>query len=207
MSQFFKYPPVSITATNPSVGLNGQPATTSSTLVAGIDPGGDQTPLSVDGTGALNVNVISPAPATNYALETGGHLESIDTKLDAQATAALQTAGNASLASIDTKLTAPLSVTGPLTDTQLRASPVPISATALPLPTGAATETTLAAFSAKTAAALVPEKFDYQDIMYVGATTDIDTVVYKLGGSGGTTVATLTMGYDGSSRLTSVTRS
>ena len=54
------------------------------------------------------------------------------------ATAALQTAGNASLASIDSKLTAPLTVTGPITDTQLRASPVAVSASSLPLPTGAA---------------------------------------------------------------------
>jgi hypothetical protein len=37
----------------------------------------------------------------------------------------------------------------PLTDTQLRASPVPVSAAALPLPTGAATETTLAALNGK----------------------------------------------------------
>lgn len=35
-------------------------------------------------------------------------------------------------------------VSGPLTDTELRASPVPISVASLPLPTGAATETTLA---------------------------------------------------------------
>jgi len=35
-------------------------------------------------------------------------------------------------------------VTGPLTDTQLRASAVPVSASALPLPTGAATQTTVA---------------------------------------------------------------
>lgn len=71
------------------------------------------------------------------------------------ATAANQVIGNASLASIDGKLTAPLSVTGPLTDTQLRASAVsvtgpltdaqlrasavPVSAASLPLPTGAAT--------------------------------------------------------------------
>jgi hypothetical protein len=31
-------------------------------------------------------------------------------------------------------------------------------------------------------------------------------VVYKTGGSGGTTVATLTLAYDGSDKLTSVTR-
>lgn len=44
----------------------------------------------------------------------------------------------------DTQLRAtPVPVSGPLTDTQLRASAVPISAASLPLPTGAATETTL----------------------------------------------------------------
>lgn len=46
------------------------------------------------------------------------------------------------LASIDTKLTAPLSVTGPLTDTQLRASPVPVSGT---VTTGGLTDTQLRA--------------------------------------------------------------
>lgn len=44
-------------------------------------------------------------------------------------TSALQISGNASLASIDSKLMSPLSVTGPLTDAQLRATPVPISGT------------------------------------------------------------------------------
>lgn len=43
------------------------------------------------------------------------------------ATAANQVIGNASLASIDGKLTAPLSITGPLTDTQLRASAVSVT--------------------------------------------------------------------------------
>jgi len=97
----------------------------------------------------------------------------------------------------------------------------PVSAASLPLPTGAATEATLLdvetntldtktaviALSQKTASALVPEPFDYIIITYVGATTDIDTVVYKLGGAGGTLVATLTLGYDGSNRLSTVTRS
>lgn len=52
------------------------------------------------------------------------------------ATAANQVTGNASLASIDSKLTSPLAVTGPLTDAQLRASAVPVSATSLPSPSG-----------------------------------------------------------------------
>lgn len=61
-------------------------------------------------------------------------------------------------------------------------------------------------FSGKSASALVSQAYDYIATTYVGATTKVDTVVYKSGGSGGTTVATLTMGYDGSDRLTSVTR-
>lgn len=43
------------------------------------------------------------------------------------ATEAKQDVGNASLASIDSKLTSPITVTGPLTNAQLRATPVPIS--------------------------------------------------------------------------------
>lgn len=44
----------------------------------------------------------------------------------------------------------PLPVSGPLTDAQLRAAAVPVSAAALPLPTGASTEATLALIKAKT---------------------------------------------------------
>lgn len=52
--------------------------------------------------------------------------------------------------------TQPVSIAswGGLTDTQLRATPVPVSAASLPLPNGAAAETTLAAMSAKLPAAL-----------------------------------------------------
>lgn len=63
------------------------------------------------------------------------------------------------------------------------------------------------ALNQKVAAALVPEQHDYIALTYVGATTDISTITYKDGGVSGTTVATLTLGYDGSNRLTSVTRS
>ena len=81
-------------------------------------------------------------------------------------TSALQTSGNASLTSIDGKIPAGLTVTtgrlqvelpagsatSGLTDTQLRATPVPVSNASLPLPTGAATETTLSALNSKVTA-------------------------------------------------------
>jgi hypothetical protein len=46
---------------------------------------------------------------------------------------------------------------------------------------------------------------DYIALSYTG--TNLTGVTYKEGGSGGTTVATLTLAYDGSDNLTSVTKS
>jgi len=45
---------------------------------------------------------------------------------------------------------------------------------------------------------------DYLDLSYTG--DNLTGVVYKTGGSGGTTVATLVLVYDGSDNLTSVTK-
>lgn len=67
-----------------------------------------------------------------------------------------------------------------------------------------ATEETLQAI-----AGLVPDAFDYIALTYVAAgngTGEIYTVTFKTGGSGGTTVATLTLAYDASDRLSSVTK-
>lgn len=52
---------------------------------------------------------------------------------------------------------------------------------------------------------LVPSSFDYISISYTGS--NLTGVVYKSGGSGGTTISTLTLGYDGSNNLTSITKS
>lgn len=46
---------------------------------------------------------------------------------------------------------------------------------------------------------------DYIALSYTGS--NLTGVVYKDGGAGGTTVATLTLAYDGSNNLTSVTKS
>ena len=45
---------------------------------------------------------------------------------------------------------------------------------------------------------------DYISLSYTGA--NLTGIVYKIGGSGGTTVATLALTYDGSNNLTSVTK-
>lgn len=52
---------------------------------------------------------------------------------------------------------------------------------------------------------LVPTKFDYIALGYTGA--NLTTAVYKLGGASGTTISTLTLAYDGSDNLISVTKS
>lgn len=67
-------------------------------------------------------------------------------------TSSNQTTANASLSSIDSKLTSPLVVTGPLTDIQLRANPVPVSGTVtanLGTISGVATEVTLGLINTK----------------------------------------------------------
>ena len=50
---------------------------------------------------------------------------------------------------------------------------------------------------------LVPASYDYISLTYTG--DNLTGVVYKTGGSGGTTIATLTLAYSGST-LTSVTK-
>jgi len=52
---------------------------------------------------------------------------------------------------------------------------------------------------------LVSEYYDFIDLGYTGS--NMTTVVYKSGGSGGTTVATLTLTYDVSDNLDTVTKS
>ena len=68
-------------------------------------------------------------------------------------------------------------------------------------------ETAVESLEQKSASGMITEEHDYQSLTYVGATTKVDTIVYKTGGAGGTTVATQTFAYDGSDRLTSVTKS
>ena len=54
-----------------------------------------------------------------------------------------------------------------------------------------------------TSNSLVPAEYDYISLSYTG--DNLTGATYKTGGSGGTTVATLTLAYSGST-LTSVTK-
>lgn len=101
-------------------------------------------------------------------------------------------AAEASLASIDTKTP----TVGQ--KTMAASSPVVIASDQSIIPVHDA------ALSNKTAASLVPEAFDYISLSYTG--DNLTTAVYKTGGSGGSTVATLTLAYTGA-QLDSVTKS
>jgi len=59
-------------------------------------------------------------------------------------------------------------------------------------------------------ASLVTEPYDFIQLTYVSAGNgigEVETVTYRQGGSGGTIVATLTLTYDGSDNLDTITRS
>lgn len=79
------------------------------------------------------------------------------------------------------------------------------------LPSGASTEakqdaqtTILSSLDTKLAGSLAPVAYDEIVQNYVGSTTNLDTVLYKLSG---VTVKTLTFSYDGSGRLSGVVAS
>lgn len=63
------------------------------------------------------------------------------------------------------------------------------------------------AWLVKNVAQFIPFQYDYISMTYVSASEDIDTVTYRVGGPSGVIVAVVTLVYDGSNRLTGVTRS
>lgn len=105
-----------------------------------------------------------PAGAATAALQTQPGIDIGDVTVNNAAGAGavnIQDGGNS------------ITVDGPLTDAQLRATAVPISAAALPLPAGAATEATLAtrAAAAQLPAALVGGRLDENIGAWLGSTT------------------------------------
>lgn len=70
-TQFYTYPPVSVTANNASIGLNGTTAPLYSTEVGGTNPSGNLVSLKTDSSGSLLVSLAStvtnPLPTTDAA--------------------------------------------------------------------------------------------------------------------------------------------
>lgn len=164
MANFFAtYPSTVSSGSNASVGANGVTSPTSSTLVAGQNPTGNQQPLQTDSSGNLLVNIASPAsPSSVNLAQVGGTSVSLGQKVMASSlpiviasdqsavpisaaslplptgasTSALQSTGNTSLASIDAKLTNPLPVSGTVTANQ-GTSPWVVSGTVAATQSGA----------------------------------------------------------------------
>ena len=122
----------SINTKTPSL---GQATMTGSTPVVIAS---NQTAIPVSQSGAWSITDISGT----VTLPTGA------------ATSALQTTGNTSLSSIDTKLPSNLTVTSTRLLVDGSGVTQPISVSSLPLPSGAATESTLSGISSKLPAAL-----------------------------------------------------
>jgi len=120
--------------TNTVVVTDADPAGTEQALVVRNIPSGNQTVSGTvtanAGTGTFQTNVTNSTLAvTQSGTWNVNNISGTVSLPTGASTSALQTAGNASLSSIDSKLTSPLSVTGPLTDTELRATPVPVNGT------------------------------------------------------------------------------
>lgn len=103
------------------------------------------------------------------------------------------------------------SIPGSMTVDQTDGSKLHVTVDSSALPTGAATEakqdgqiSALDSLAVKSASGMVTVPFDEQVITYVGATTDVNQVIYK---NARVTVATVTLSYDGNGRLTGVVRS
>lgn len=137
MSQNYHYPSDSSASSNPSVSANGAPIPGSSTLVAGENPSGNQQPLQTDASGNLFVSVTGSSTQNVNLIQVSGAAITLGQKVSASSlpvvlasdetvpisatalplpagasTSALQTSGNASLSSIDSKLTNPLPISG-----------------------------------------------------------------------------------------------
>lgn len=171
-------------------------------------------PVTIDTTGL--------ATEANQALIIT-ELNDVNSELDSQSTTLSSIDGKdfateTTLSSLDSKdfatqatliaLLAELALKADLTETQ------PVSQASQPLPTGAATEATVASadsklsdLNARLGGSLAPVEHDELEITYVTAGNgigEIETVLYKLSTA---TVATLTLSYDASNRLIGVVKS
>lgn len=129
---------INATSTNPANGDVDDTVPTVATLIGGSD-GTDLRAIKVNASGEL---VLAPGAsgltdaelrASPVEVDGSGVTQPISAAAlplpSGASTSALQSTANASLASIDGKLDSPIAVDGPLTDTELRASAIPVSGT------------------------------------------------------------------------------
>jgi len=131
---------------------------------------------------------------------TGGGGGFVDVKVNPSGALTTETTLSAGTANIGDVDVASLPVTFGAGNTDASTQRVVISSNHVAVPVSTADITGL---NQRLGGSLVPVGYDEHVITYVGATTDIATVVYKLAT---VTVATVTLTYDGSNRLIGVVR-
>lgn len=154
---------------------NGTPIPTTTVVVGGEDASGNVTPFQFEADGDLKVAI------TGSALPAGA------------ATEAKQDDIIAELVDVNTEL-----------DSQTAEL---IAANASLDAIEASTASIDTAVLARLSGSLVPAAYDYIGLTYVtvgNGIGQVETAVYKLGGSGGTTVKTLTLSYDANDKLSAV---
>lgn len=145
-------------------------------IIAGMTTDKNTVPVAVNNDGELIVNIEAssitigsvdindaagnPLTSTGGSLNvnvTGGAGDSV-TVINGTGAAAVNIQDGGNSLTVDGPVTntelraTPVPVSGPLTDAQLRATAVPVSSSSLPLPTGAATEATLSSLNSKVTA-------------------------------------------------------
>lgn len=162
MAQQYVWPAISVTATNPSVGLTGAAAPTSATEVAGVGPGNILTALTVDASGGLVSTDAADGPVTpgtvasksalaglqfNTVLPTLTNGQQAAAQADSSGRQIIAPLTNSSIVKAQLQDNAGTAVT--VGQKAMAASlpvviasdqsAVPVSAASLPLPTGAST--------------------------------------------------------------------
>lgn len=185
MAQNFWYPPGSASAGS-IIANQGTPNTDANAWPVRITDGTHD--ATVTAGGALNVNIsggiTNPLPVTDAAAEAS--LASIDGKTPTEGQKTM--AGSSPVVIASDQSAFPVTANA---GTNLNTSALSLQSTQL-------------VFSNKSASSFINSPFDETVITYVGATTNIATVVYKLAS---VTVNTLTLTYDGSNRLIDVLKS
>lgn len=137
MANFYaQYPSSSGGSANPSIGVNGATAPTSSTEVGGIGPDGNLHPVSTDNSGVLNVNTTPASGSVQHVIVDSSALPT------GASTSSLQNTTNSTLGSILLDLTNGTQitqVTGNVTVVQPTGTNLHAVVDSSALPTGAAT--------------------------------------------------------------------
>ena len=159
----------------------------SANLIVGKDPTGNKVPVAVDAAGKLQIGGVQ---LDNLNLNT----DQIESKQDTTNALLTTTAADVAVTKGYANVTKGSGVVDSNTQRVTLATDGP----------GVSNLASIATNTSRVPGFSLPA-YDYISCSYTSG--NVTGVVYKTGGASGTTVATLTLSYDGSNNLTSVTKS